>query len=259
MQFSIRTSAGTLRVLQYNVFANRPTIVFLHESLGCIAHWKDFPKKLGDIAQCNVMVYDRLGYGQSDPFVTRKRDMDYLEIEADLLVEVLELCKIEHPIIFGHSDGGSIALIFGAKYPSIPIGIISESAHIFVEEESLAGIKEAVKVYETTDLKSKLEKYHGDKTDDVFWVWADTWLTEQFKEWTIENYLPRITCPVLVIQGDKDEYGTIKQVEGIAGNIVGRCEKLVLPNVGHTPHREEKERVLQVSNAFIQSIFVKNG
>ncbi len=254
MQYLLKTSVGDLSVLRYETYAGKPTIVFLHESLGCIELWRDFPKKLGELTECNVLVYDRLGYGQSGPFSSIKRGIDYMDIEADILLEVIELCKIEKTILFGHSDGGTIALIFGAKYPSKVAGIISEAAHVFLEEEGLDGIRQAVRAFETTNLKTRLEKYHGNKTDDVFWIWAGTWLTDQFKAWNIEHYLPLITCPVLVIQGEEDEYGTLKQVDGIAGKVAGEAEKIVLPKVRHTPHKEVPETILQVSKDFISDL-----
>jgi pimeloyl-ACP methyl ester carboxylesterase len=254
MQFTIQTSVGELSVLQYHNYPGRPTIVFLHESLGCIEHWRDFPKKLGEITNCNILVYDRLGYGKSGPFSNIHRDIDYLDIEAGVLSEVMDACHINKAILFGHSDGGTIALIFAAKFPSRSLGIISEGAHIFVEEEGLHGIQKAVKAYETTNLKAKLEKYHGNKTDDVFQAWAGTWLRDQFKAWNIEKYLPLITCPVLVIQGEEDEYGTLKQVDGIADSVPGISVKLVLPGVKHTPHREVPEIILQASKDFILTL-----
>ncbi len=258
MQFTLKTSAGELSVLHYHNYSGRPAIVFLHESLGCIELWRDFPKKLGEITNCNVLVYDRLGYGKSGPFNNSKRGIDYLDIEAGILLEVLDACNIDKAILFGHSDGGTIALIFAAKFPSRSLGIIAEGAHIFVEEEGLDGIRQAVKLYETTDLKTKLEKYHGNKTHNVFQSWAGTWLTDQFKAWSIVKYMPLITCPVLVIQGEEDEYGTLEQVDGIADNVAGISAKLVLPGVKHTPHKEVPETILQVSKEFILTLFVES-
>jgi pimeloyl-ACP methyl ester carboxylesterase len=257
MQYLLKTSVGELSVLHYKAYANKPTIVFLHESLGCIELWRDFPKRLGEMTQYNVLVYDRLGYGRSGPFTTIKREADCLDIEADILLEVLVLCKIDNTILFGHSDSGTIALIFGAKYPTKVSGIISEGAHVFVEEEGLDGIRQAVKAYETANLKSRLEKYHSNKTDDVFRAWSGTWLNDQFKAWNIEHYLPMINCPVLVIQGEEDEYGTLKQVDGIAGKVAGKAKKIVLPEVRHTPHKEVPETILQVSKDFISGLYLK--
>ena len=251
---TIKISNCEIAVSRIEIYPGRPTIIFLHDSLGCIQLWRDFPKKLGELTNCNVLVYDRQGYGKSSPFTTSERNNDYLEIEADILIEILDAFKIADAILFGHSDGGSIALIAAAKYPSHIKGIISEGAHIFVEEKTLDGIKEAVEVYRTTNLKYKLEKYHGDKTEDVFSAWSNTWLSEKFSTWNIENYLSFVTCPSLIIQGEEDEYGTLKQVEGIFNKVPGVATKLILLNVKHTPHKEAAELVLQKSANFISAL-----
>lgn len=258
MQITIKTSVGDLNGLHYHHFPGRPTIVFLHESLGCAELWRKFPEQLGSITNCNVLIYDRLGYGKSGPFKTTIRSIDYLEIEADILLEVLESCTIDDAILFGHSDGGSIALLFGAMYPSKALGIITEGAHIFFEEEGREGIRHSINAYANTDLKARLTKYHGDKTDNVFWIWANTCLSNSFGEWNIEHYMKKITCPVLVIQGEKDEYGTLKQVEGIISQVQGVATKLVLPDIKHTPHKEASEAVLETSKGFIVSVLSGN-
>ena len=250
MEFDLELSTGRLRVLRSGSFKHRPVILFLHDSLGCIRLWKDFPQKLGEMSCCNILVYDRQGYGRSMPFTDLPRKTDYLEKEADVLSELLEKCKIDQAILFGHSDGGSIALIFAAKYPARVLGIITEGAHIFAEEVSLKGIRDAVSAYQTTDLKSRLEIYHGDKTEDMFRAWADTWLSDEFRSWSMENFLPAIGCPVLIIQGEEDEFGTVKQVDGIASKIKGLTVKLMIPGVKHTPHKEIPERIIQAASEF---------
>ncbi len=237
-------------------FPGRPTIVFLHDSLGCIELWRNFPEQLGNLTQCNILVYDRQGYGQSGPFGYSERDNSYMEQEADLLNDLLTQWELNDVILFGHSDGGSIALIAAGKYPNRIRGIITEGAHIFVEEETLAGIREAMILYETTDLKARLEKYHGTKTEAMFHAWAHTWTTEAFRSWNIEHFLPRITSPALIIQGEDDEYGTLKQVDGIVRQSQGDTRSLILPRVKHTPHKEATIEVLEQSAAFIQEILV---
>ncbi|MCB0479463.1 MAG: alpha/beta hydrolase, partial [Crocinitomicaceae bacterium] len=151
-------------------------------------------------------------------------------------------------------DGGSIALIAAGKYPNRFQGVITEGAHIFVEEITLEGIREAKEIYQTTNLHQKLEKYHGEKTEAMFKAWSDTWLTEEFRHWNIEAFLPGIICPVLVMQGEEDEYGSLKQVEGIASQVSGGCEVLVLPNVKHTPHKEVPDQILEKSANFIAQL-----
>lgn len=235
---------------------DKPTIIFLHDSLGCIELWRYFPEKLGKLTGCNVLIYDRQGYGKSKAFSNPKRNNDYMEIEADILEELLEKQNINKAILFGHSDGGSVALIAGAKYPSKILGIITEGAHVFVEVVTLKGINEAIDLYKTTNLKSKLEKYHGDKTEAMFWAWAKTWNTEQFKDWNIEKFLPSIQCPILVIQGENDEYGTLKQVDSIVTKSSGINKKLIIPDTKHTPHKEAEEIVIKNVIDFVNSLIV---
>ena len=254
MEFDKHFSFGKIRISRQDNYPGRPTIVFLHDSLGCIELWRQFPYKLGKLTECNVFIYDRQGYGKSGPFLSPKRNNDYMEIEADNLAEILEKCSIKKAILFGHSDGGSIALIAGGKYPNRIKGIITEGAHIFVEGKTINGIKEAIELYQTTDLEIKLEKYHGDKTDELFWAWASTWTSDEFSTWNIENLLPAIQCECLIIQGEEDEYGTLQQVEGIVNQTNGKATKLVLPNVKHTPHKENPELVLNKSAEFINQL-----
>jgi pimeloyl-ACP methyl ester carboxylesterase len=235
-------------------FPNRPTIIFLHDSLGCIELWRDFPERVGALTQCNVLVYDRQGYGKSCGFSYTKRDNHYLELEADILNQLLDYWNIEQPILFGHSDGGSIALLTAAKYPDKIKAIITEGAHVFVEDITVNGIKEAIQSYETTNLKIKLEKYHGSNTEAMFWAWANTWTTEEFRSWNIEHFLPMIQCPTLVIQGEKDEYGSLQQVESIIEKVSGATEKFIIPSIGHTPHKENPEVVLVQVSAFINEL-----
>lgn len=235
-------------------YSNRPTLVFLHDSLGCVALWRDFPAKLGELTQCNVLVYDRLGYGKSAPMPDAPRSITYMEPEADILHELLSTLQIEDPILFGHSDGGTIALLTAAKYPNKIKAVISEAAHIYVEEITLKGIREAMDAYQTTDLKKRLEKYHGRNTDILFRAWAQTWTREDFRDWSIEGLLQGITCPVLAIQGLDDEFGSLKQVEGILSNVSGITEKQLIADCAHTPHKEAAEKTLIIATAFINGL-----
>ncbi len=253
MEFDLHIEGITVRVLREDCFVDGPTLIFLHDSLGCIELWKDFPKKLGEASQCNVLIYDRQGYGKSSPF-SLARANNYMELEADFLNKLIEKCEITNAVLFGHSDGGSIALITAAKYPTKISGVITEGAHVFVEEITLSGIKQATEAYRTTILKQKLEKYHGDKTEAMFWAWAGTWQTDDYKSWNIEFFLPLIQCPSLIIQGEDDEYGSIKQVDAIVNQVKGFSEKWMIPAIGHTPHKESPEETLYNSVAFIKSI-----
>lgn len=243
-----------IAVKQEIIREERPTIIFLHDSLGCIELWRDFPQAICEMTDCNQVVYDRRGYGRSAPFASIKRTNSYLEDEADFLQQLIKAMGIQRPILFGHSDGGSIALIAASKYPADVTAIITEGAHIFVEEITLTGIRHVADAYRETDLKQKLQKYHGDKTEEVFAAWADTWLHPQFRSWNIENFLPGIGCPALIIQGEQDEYGSIAQVNGIINQVSGYSEELLLPSTGHTPHKQAREAVLLRAAAFIKRV-----
>lgn len=254
MDHKIAVNNSFLSIYQTNSYNGRPTIIFLHDSLGCMELWRNFPDQLGEAANCNVLVYDRLGYGKSAPFTTSNRKNNYLELEADGLNTLLEQLNLENVILFGHSDGGSIPLIAAAKYPSRIKGIITEGAHIFVEDITLNGIKDAVEAYHITNLKERLARYHGDKTDAVFWAWANTWLSDEFRAWNIGHFLHQIKCPVLIIQGENDEYGSLDQVNTMINQLSGQASKLIIPSTGHTPHREAKQLVLEHSTSFIKRI-----
>ena len=239
--------------------ADKKTIVFLHEGLGCIGFWKDFPDLLCARLGLQGLVYDRWGYGASDPF-DRPRTTKYLEDEArQALPELLDAAGIERPILVGHSDGASIALLFAAAFPERPLAVVSEAAHVFVEEEALAGIRLAVQAFESGDLERRLERHHGDKTKDVFDAWADTWLSPGFRDWNIEAALPAIRAPLLLLQGVDDEYGTAAQVEKIAKGVSGPVESHLLPGCGHVPHHQARERVLDLMTAFIRRQALGDG
>ncbi|MBZ4037048.1 alpha/beta hydrolase [Flavobacterium sp. 17A] len=246
----ITINGKNLYAEHHNEFKNRPTIVFLHDSLGCVELWRDFPKKIADACQYNILIYDRLGYGKSDTMSTSNRPVNYLELEAVVLDHILENLNIQDAILFGHSDGGSIALIAAAKYQNRVKGVICEAGHIFVEEITLKGIHEAVHAYQNTNLSIKLQKYHGDKTETIFKAWAETWLRDDFRNWNIEHLLPEIKCPLLFIQGENDEYGTLHQVERTIELVKGKSEKQIIPNTGHTPHKEASDSVIEKIKAF---------
>ncbi|WP_300689067.1 alpha/beta hydrolase [Chryseobacterium sp.] len=231
---------------------NRPTLVFLHDSLGSVQLWRDLPVKLSETTQCNVLSYDRLGYGKSYPMPIHERPVNYMEMEADVLNDLLAELNINNAILFGHSDGGTIALITAAKYPERIAAVICEAGHIFVEEVTLKGVYDAWEAYKTTNLPERLQKYHGDKVEMLFKVWTETWTRDDYRSWNIEYLLKDITCPLLFIQGDADEYGTLDQVEKTITQVRGSAEKYIIPNIGHTPHKEASELVLEKSAEFIR-------
>lgn len=228
----------------------RPVLVFLHEGLGCAAMWKDFPQRLCALAGCPGLVYDRLGYGRSDP-LSKQRSVHYLHEYALIeLPPVLARLLPGRPyIVIGHSDGGSIALLHGAARPDGLLGVITEAAHVFVEDVTLAGIRSALAAWQTGKLRG-LERYHGDKTAAIFHAWTDTWLAPAFAQWNIEGVLASIACPVLALQGEGDQYGTAAQLASIATRAPHARQHL-LPDCGHTPHLENPGATLAAMAAFI--------
>ncbi|MGE8511810.1 MAG: alpha/beta fold hydrolase [Chryseobacterium culicis] len=243
-----------LYIEHYNPFEGRPTIIFLHDSLGSVQLWRDFPAKLSEAAQCNTLAYDRLGYGKSYPMLTHERPVNYMELEADLLNDVLIEMNLDHVILFGHSDGGTIALITAAKYPEKVKAVICEAGHIFVEDVTLKGVYDAWEAYKTTNLAERLQKYHGDKVEMLFKAWTETWTRDDYRTWNIEYLLKDIKAPLLFIQGEADEYGTLDQMEKTVSQVSGSAEKYIIPAIGHTPHKEVQNLVLQKSEAFIRNI-----
>ncbi len=230
------------------------TLVFLHEGLGSIAQWRDFPSSLSITTGLPALIYERWGYGNSDT-LDMPRTIRYLHDEALItLPEVLQQMDIHAAVLIGHSDGGSIALIFAATYNNMVRCAITEAAHVFVEDVTITGIRKAVESYETHGLKKRLHQYHKDNTDPMFRGWADTWLSAEFRNWSIEEYLHQITCPLLVMQGEHDEYGTEEQVNSITRNTGGPAKGLMIPNCGHVPHHQARERVLEEMTQFITSL-----
>ncbi len=243
----------SLYVRKIEVNSTRPTIVFLHDSLGCITVWRDFPERLCAETNRSGVVYDRQGYGKSSPF-NRVRDVGYLEREADTLAALMKKLGLQRSVLFGHSDGGSIALIAASKYPELILGVITEGAHVFVEEITLDGIRQAQKLFAQTDLRQRIQKYHGDNTDGVISAWIDTWLSAEFRDFNMEHFLPAIKCPVLVLQGVGDEYGSEQQVDAIVSQVSGHATKDMVKFARHTPHKEAAEYTLKHTSAYICAI-----
>ena len=232
--------------------AGAPTIVFLHEGLGSVAMWRDFPKRVAEATGCPAVVYSRYGYGKSDvlqaPLAVRYMHDEGLEA----LPEFLDKLGIDTPILFGHSDGGSISLIHAGAHDRVK-ALVLEAPHVFVEDVSVKSIAEAKVAYETTDFAAKLARYHAD-ADRTFWAWNNMWLDPDFRAWNIEEYLPRVECPVLAIQGHDDEYGTMAQIEAIARRARGPVELLKLERCGHSPHRDQPQAVIGAVGRFIGAL-----
>jgi pimeloyl-ACP methyl ester carboxylesterase len=234
--------------------ADSPYLVFLHEGLGCTGRWKSFPKALCKKTRCPGLIYDRSGYGLSSA-ATQARSIHYLHRAAlDELPKVLHTLIPERPyILVGHSDGGSIALIHGAERDARLCGLVTLAAHTYIEPETLAGITKAGEAHARGELEL-LTKYHGDKSEQVFHRWYDTWLAPWFKSWSIEYLLPAIRCPLLVIQGADDEYASDQQVHSIVSRATAKAEACLLSDCGHHPHVDQPALVLDKVAAFIQAV-----
>lgn len=224
----------------------------LHEGLGSVAMWKDFPERVAKATGCGVLVYSRYGHGKSGR-LAEKRPVDFMHDEAKVVLpEILAQHDIQRPILLGHSDGASIALIYAGTWPERARGLILEAPHVFVEEFGLRSTRAIRKLYESSDLPKKLSRYH-DHVDEMFRGWNDIWLDPQFRDWNIEEYLGAITCPTLVIQGENDEYGTVAHVEAIQRQVSG-AQALILPDCGHSPHRDQRELILAAIAKFVGAL-----
>lgn len=233
--------------------ATRPTLVFLHEGLGSVALWKSFPLDVAEASGCPALVYSRFGYGKSDRLLA-PRTVDYMHREAlDVLPEVLDRLGIDNPILVGHSDGASIALIHAGAGKRPVRGVVAMAPHVFVEDITVKSIAEAGETFRTTDLPQRLGRYHDDVAS-TFRGWNDIWLHPDFRRWNIEEVLAGIRCPVLLIQGEDDQYGTAAQVEAIARLVSGPVETLMLPDCAHSPHHEQKDATLAAIVEFAAGI-----
>ena len=233
--------------------ADAPTLVLLHEGLGCVAAWRDWPARLAAATGLRVLAYSRRGYGGSEGR-SPPWPLTYMHEEAALLPAVLAAAGVDDAILVGHSDGGSIALIHAGGAPGPQLrGLVTLAAHVFREDESFAAISAARHAYLHGDLRPRLGKYHH-HVDDAFWGWCGAWLDPEFAAWNLESCLPGITVPTLVIQGDADPYGTLAQVDAIARGLSGPCTTLVLPGCGHAPWREREADTTAAILAFTRAL-----
>ncbi len=233
---------------------DRPVLVLLHEGLGSLLLWRDFPAHLAKATGCPVFAYERPGHGGADR-PTAPRPDDYHRIEAErVLPAVLAAVGIDRPILFGHSDGGTMALLYAAAAPDAVRAVITEAAHVIVEDLTITGIEAARAAYAAGPLRQRLHRYHGDNTDWIFDAWSLTWLRPEFRAWDIRARLATLRCPALVLQGAEDEYGTIAQVEGVCQSVAGPCEPLILPQCGHIPHHQQRAAVLQAVQRFLAGL-----
>jgi pimeloyl-ACP methyl ester carboxylesterase len=231
--------------------ADAPPLVFLHEGLGSVALWRDFPAKLAARTGCPAAIYSRYGYGKSDP-IAAPHGVDYMHIEAlEALPDLRAQLALDNPILIGHSDGASIALIHAGAGRWPVRALILEAPHVFVEDVTVASIAMANTTYATTDLRQRLARYHDDP-DSAFRGWNDIWLDPAFRAWNIESALPGVRCPVLAIQGADDEYGSLAQLDSIERGVAGPFGRLVLESCKHSPHRDQEAATLDAMARFIE-------
>jgi pimeloyl-ACP methyl ester carboxylesterase len=232
----------------------RPALVFLHEGLGSIRQWRDFPAKVCAATGCPGVVYDRYGYGQSEVLAEPRRTVRFMHDEGLIsLPELLSALKVKNPILIGHSDGASIALIHAGAGHAVR-GVVAMAPHVFIEPVCLTSIAKAKTTFETTDLPERLGRYHKD-VRKTFYGWADVWLDPEFKGWDIRGeYLPGVRCPVLAIQGHDDEYGTMAQLDEIEQRVSGPRELLKLEKCGHAPFRDQPAPTEAAIVGFVRSI-----
>ncbi len=228
-----------------------PPVVFLHEGLGSVAMWRDFPRRLVTALGDRGLVYSRPGYGGSTRPGGEARGIDYLHRQAhEVLPALLDALDVRAPAwFFGHSDGATIALLFAARCPERAAGVVAVAPHLFVEDVTVAGVERARAEYEANDVRSRLARHHADP-DWVFRSWNDTWRDPAFRAWNIEREVATIRGPVLAMQGVDDEYGTLEQVRAI-GRLVPAARVVALEGAGHVPQRDQPERVIDETAAFI--------
>ena len=250
--------------LHYRMIGPRPdqapTLVLLHEGLGCVALWRDFPEQLAERTGMGVFLYSRAGYGKSSP-CRLPRPLTYMDDEAcRVLPKVLDRIGLRAGALIGHSDGASIAAIHGGSLQDHRIkGLILMAPHFFTEDEGIAAIREAKDVYEQGDLKRRLTRYHGDNVDTAFRGWNDAWLDPAFRQWDIQDCLNHIRVPLLIIQGEDDPYGTTAQLKAAEERCYCPVETVLLPNCKHAPHQEQTEQTLSRIERYLHRLFVIHG
>ena len=233
-----------------------PLLVFLHEGLGSVSMWRDFPQRLCEACGCRGLVYSRPGYGRSTPRAPQESwDPDFMHLQArQVLPALLRALGVDSerrpPWLFGHSDGASIALLVAAHAPRQVAGAIVLAPHILVEDLSLSSIDKARRAYLETDLRQRLARHHADP-DSAFWGWNRIWLDPRFRDWSIESEIASIDCPLLAVQGLDDEYGTLEQIRGIARRVP-QTELLELADCGHSPHRDQPQAVIDACREFLR-------
>lgn len=260
MNTQIQTNEHFVKVMEGHIFVKRWTpktinfespIILLHDSLGSVAQWRDFPEILSQKLSRSVIAYDRLGFGQSSPR-TELPSVDFISEEASVYFPALKKAlEIERYVLLGHSVGGGMALNIAALDEECE-GVISMAAQAFVEEITLRGIAEAKAVFDKPEQIARLEKWHGSKASWVLRAWTDRWLSDEFRHWSLEACIAQVVCPVLAIHGEHDEYGSSAFPEYIVTYVSGPAKKCLLKDCGHIPHKERTQEVLQEALYFLQ-------
>ena len=238
---------------------DRPTLVFLHEGLGSVSFWRDFPDAVCDRTECGGLVYSRAGHGTSDARLEPRLPCFMHHEALVVLPQVLQAFQIQDAILVGHSDGASIAIIGTGMGAVAPRQLILEAPHVFVEDLTIDSIKRTADRYHTTDLRDRLARHHGAGVDALFHDWTRVWLSPEFRSWNIAASLQGVNCPTLVIQGEDDEYGTREQVNVIAKALGANCEALMLPDCRHTPHADQRATVEGAMVRFISRLPLAGG
>jgi pimeloyl-ACP methyl ester carboxylesterase len=254
-QFAAVTWGGRHVRIEYQWIGEGKTVcVFLHEGLGSRSMWRDFPARLCEALGMRGLVYSRPAYGKSTPRAAGERwSTDFMHRQAhEVLPALLDALGVRDPVwLYGHSDGGSIALLFAARFPGRVAGLIVAAPHIFVEDLSVSSIEQTRLAYLETDLRDKLARYHDD-VDSAFWGWNDIWLHPPFREWSIEREIAGLRMPLLAVQGVDDEYGTMEQIRGIARQVP-HAKLIEIPECGHSPHRDQPDALIRAAVEFVGS------
>ncbi len=248
----IQINGCSIFARQIIVNKENPTIVYLHDSWGCVETWKDFPAQLSKKYNCNALIYDRRGYGKSDAFGSLERDKTYLHEATEELISVLDKFGLQEVILYGHSDGATIATIMAQHYPKRVLAVLLEGNHLFVEETTKKGIEECRERAKTNSLIATLKKYHSEKAEPLFQIWHETWLNSRFSDWSIAEDLDKIQCPTLAFQGVSDEFGTVKQLEAIEKNVTSFKMTKEIEDAGHTPRKENPAKTVELIDQFIK-------
>jgi pimeloyl-ACP methyl ester carboxylesterase len=236
--------------------AEAPVIVMLHQGLGSMGLWRDFPKLVHEATGLRVLNYSRWGYGRSDPLKSFPRSPRWMHEGADELGALLAALGVARPILLGHSDGASIALLYAAHGAEpAALGVLAMAPHVFLEREGIVSMAKARVAYEEGELRTKLARFHDD-VDSAFYGWNVTWLAPELRGWNIEAELAGIACPVVLVQGVADEYGTPAQLESVKAHTAGRAEIVLLDNCGHSPHIDQRAAVLGAVKRLVAQIKV---